>query len=275
MRTAETFLGATAAFCDPLAMTEPRLPSRIAVAFNWHNWAGLLETTSVNVRQAATATRLITNIDYNARGQRVTLARGEQAAAGDSRTVMTYVYDDRSLRAVARAELLHHGHVRLLHKHHKLGRKQPILILNPDPAFGVNGHSNGTAQKSQPKPSPETENACRRIGQERRQGNQIPFIGPLFIAVHEKLHWAPSGRHGGDPQTFAVMLELDVEVAHRRCPAGWHRLANQQLREQGSAGAELSTGPKILQVLRDLAGAIIIIPTKLLEGGAYGAGGSA
>ena len=56
-----------------------------------YNEANLLERLEVRIRGAATATAFVSNLDYNARGQRESVERGNG-------TTTTYEYDDRTFR---------------------------------------------------------------------------------------------------------------------------------------------------------------------------------
>lgn len=57
-----------------------------------YNEANLLETVNVNIRGAAAATSFVTNIDYNAKGQRVLIAYG------NANTETDYTYDPLTFR---------------------------------------------------------------------------------------------------------------------------------------------------------------------------------
>jgi RHS repeat-associated protein len=58
-----------------------------------YNEANFLETVSVNLRGAATATSFVTNIDYDAKGQRLLIEHGNNTAT-------TYTYDPLTFRLV-------------------------------------------------------------------------------------------------------------------------------------------------------------------------------
>jgi RHS repeat-associated protein len=85
----ETFSSSTTydALNRPLTLTAPD-SSVIVPTFNDAN---LLETVSVNVRGAAAATPVVTNVDYNARGQRNQIVYGNGSQT-------SYTYDAESFR---------------------------------------------------------------------------------------------------------------------------------------------------------------------------------
>jgi RHS repeat-associated protein len=62
-----------------------------SIAVPTYNLAGLLETVTVNVNGSATATPFVTNISYNARGQRLNIQLGNN-------TNTTYSYDPETFR---------------------------------------------------------------------------------------------------------------------------------------------------------------------------------
>jgi RHS repeat-associated protein len=62
-----------------------------SIAVPTYNLAGLLETITVNINGSATATPFVTNISYNARGQRVSIQFGNN-------TNTAYSYDPATLR---------------------------------------------------------------------------------------------------------------------------------------------------------------------------------
>ena len=87
----ETFAGATAydALNRAIAVTAPDK----SIYRPTFNEANLLETVDVNLRGAAAATPFVTNIDYNAKGQRALVQYANGAATA-------YDYDDKTFRLV-------------------------------------------------------------------------------------------------------------------------------------------------------------------------------
>jgi RHS repeat-associated protein len=72
----------------PIAITTPDM----SVVRPTYNEANLLETVNVNLRGAAGATQFVTNIDYDAKGQRILIA------FGNANTETDYTYDPLTLR---------------------------------------------------------------------------------------------------------------------------------------------------------------------------------
>ncbi|HEY1892792.1 MAG TPA: SpvB/TcaC N-terminal domain-containing protein [Steroidobacteraceae bacterium] len=87
--TPDVFTGSTQydALNRPTAITMPD----DSVVHPSYNEANLLETVSVNLRGAATMTLFVTNIDYDAKGQRVLIAYGNNASTA-------YTYDPLTFR---------------------------------------------------------------------------------------------------------------------------------------------------------------------------------
>jgi len=88
--TTEVFIGSTQydALNRPLTLTTPDG----SVAQPTYNEANLLETVSVNIRGSVTATSFVTNIDYDAKGQRILIRYG------NANTKTDYAYDPLTFR---------------------------------------------------------------------------------------------------------------------------------------------------------------------------------
>jgi RHS repeat-associated protein len=87
--TPDVFNSSTAydALNRPIAVTTPDR----TIALLTYNLAGLLENVTANVNGSATATPFVTNISYNARGQRLSIQLGNN-------TNTAYVYDSETFR---------------------------------------------------------------------------------------------------------------------------------------------------------------------------------
>lgn len=87
--TVETFMSSMQydAMNRPIGLTMPDN----SVIRPTYNEANLLETVNVNLRGAASATPFVTNVDYNAKGQRVLIEHGNNTAT-------TYSYDPSTFR---------------------------------------------------------------------------------------------------------------------------------------------------------------------------------
>ncbi len=90
--TPEVFTNSTQydALNRPTALTTPDG----SVVHPTYNEANFLETVNVNIRGAAAATPFVTNVDYNAKGQRILLAYGNANTGTD------YTYDPLTFRLV-------------------------------------------------------------------------------------------------------------------------------------------------------------------------------
>lgn len=88
--TPDVFAGSTQydALNRPIALTTPDA----SVVLPAYNAANLLESVSVNLRGAVVATPFVTNIDYNAKGQRILIAYGNAGTQTD------FTYDPLTFR---------------------------------------------------------------------------------------------------------------------------------------------------------------------------------
>ena len=83
----------------PVELTTPHTPAmEPSVVRPGYNEANLLERMEANLRGKAETTPFITNINYNAKGQRTLIEYGILDNNADSRVKTTYQYDEKTFR---------------------------------------------------------------------------------------------------------------------------------------------------------------------------------